>query len=825
MEALNYNYCSKLGSLRIKTRFTISSFVFLLFSFGFHSNCFSQENTAPKANELLWNNIYSQELGAPLPDTKLLTWDEPLDVLMRKGIHRFLDQQTDNSIKLRARYWDRDQSGFEAYDKSVESNRTRLSQIIGAVDERVKPEMLGISTDEPTQVAQMSGYTIYEVRWPALKPITDLTKNALIKQADWTTLTGPVQIEGEGLLLRPKGRCHGYVIVLPDADQTPEQLAGLAPGVAPEAQLSRRLVENGFCVISPVLLSRGTIFSKGIKPNQRTHRDWIYTPAFELGRHPVGYEVQKVSAAVDWCLQDGKEKKKVAVVGYGEGGMIAMYASAVDPRIDAVLISGYFGPRENMWQEPLYRNIWGLLDEFGDAEIATLIAPRKMIVEYSHYPEWERDVPNTGPGKLNTPALTEVESEFNRIDSLISPGFGMRILISDTSSSTLFFGERAITELAAEFGVKSIMDFSDNFPVDTRVDFNFLARQERAVKQMENHTQLLLRNSEYQRDSLVLNSLSFGSKKSYEESADSLRKIFQYEHIGWLDEPLLKDLHPRSRKIYDEEKWVGYDVVIDTWTDVFAWGVLCIPKDIKPGEKRPVVICQHGLEGTPYSTIDTAQSGFHFYKSFTAKLAEQGFITFAPFNLYRGENDFRSIQRKANPLKASLFSIIIPQNSQILNWLETLPFVDKDRIGYYGLSYGGKSAMRIPAIEQRFKLSVCSADFNEWVRINADIHFPTAYMYRGSEYEMPEWDLGHSFNYAEMAYLIAPRSFMVERGHSDNVGIDSWVEYEFLRARRVYDKLGIGDQCVIEYFDGPHTINGKGTFDFLHKELSWPKKE
>ena len=98
-------------------------------------------------------------------------------------------------------------------------------------------------------------------------------------------------------------------------------------------------------------------------------------------------------------------------------------------------------------------------------------------------------------------------------------------------------------------------------------------------------------------------------------------------------------------------------------------------------------------------------------------------------------------------------------------------------------------------------------------------------MYRGSEYEMPEWDLGHSFNYAEMAYLIAPRSFMVERGHSDNVGIDSWVEYEFLRARRVYDKLGIGDQCVIEYFDGPHTINGKGTFDFLHKELSWPKKE
>ena len=724
METRNYRYCNEYKSLRTKARFNRYFLVFLLIFLGVHSKDYAQNNTTPQADELLWNHIYSQEIGAPLPGTKPLTWSEPLDVLMREGIHRFLDQKTENSIKHRARYWNRDQSSSEAYNRSVEPNRNRLSKIIGAVDERAEPEMLGVSTDEPKKVAQMSGYTIYEVRWPALKPITDLTKTALNKQSDWETLNGPVQIEGEGLLLRPKGKCRGYVIVLPDADQTPEQLAGLVQGVPPESQLSRRLVENGFCVISPVLLSRDTLFSKGIKPNQRTHRDWIYTPAFELGRHPVGYEVQKVSAAVDWCLKDGKGKNKIAVAGYGEGGMIAMYAAAVDRRIDAALISGYFGPRQNLWQEPLYRNIWGLLDEFGDAEIATLIAPRRMIVEYSHYPVWERDVPNTGPGKLNTPTLTEVEGEFNRIGALISPDFGMRALISDASASTPFFGERAISELTAEFGVKSMKDISENFPLDSRADFSPLARQERAVKQMENHTQLLLHNSEYQRDSMIFNRLSFDSKKDYEKSADSLRQIFQYEHIGWFDEPLLKDLNPRSRKIYDEEKWVGYDVVIDTWNDVFAWGVLCIPKNLKPGEKRPVVICQHGLEGTPYSTIDTAQSGYHFYKSFTARLAEQGFITFAPFNLYRGENDFRSMQRKANPLKASLYSIIIPQNSQILNWLETLPFVDKDRIGYYGLSYGGKSAMRIPAIEQRFKLSICSGDFNEWVRINADIHFP-----------------------------------------------------------------------------------------------------
>ena len=37
-----------------------------------------------------------------------------------------------------------------------------------------------------------------------------------------------------------------------------------------------------------------------------------------------------------------------------------------------------------------------------------------------------------------------------------------------------------------------------------------------------------------------------------------------------------------------------------------------------------------------------------------------------------------------------------------------------------------------------------------------------------------------------------------------------------------YRELGIGDKTEIEFFDGPHTINGKGTFAFLSKHLNWP---
>ncbi len=246
-----------------------------------------------------------------------------------------------------------------------------------------------------------------------------------------------------------------------------------------------------------------------------------------------------------------------------------------------------------------------------------------------------------------------------------------------------------------------------------------------------------------------------------------------------------------------------------------------MPKDLKAGEKRPVVVCQHGLEGRPQDTIGKA--GYGYYHAFAADLANQGFITFAPQNLYIGGDKFRTLQRKANPLGKTLFSIIVPQHQQIVNWLKTLPNVDGSRIGFYGLSYGGKSAMRIPALVTDYALSICSADFNEWVTKNTSTRAPFSYVWSG-EYEIFEWDLGSTFNYAEMAALIAPRPFMVERGHFDGVGTDEMVGYEFGKVRFLYEaRLKLPGRCAIEWFDGPHSIHAQGTYSFLHKHLKWPE--
>ena len=121
--------------------------------------------------------------------------------------------------------------------------------------------------------------------------------------------------------------------------------------------------------------------------------------AYEVGRHIIGYEVQKVLAGVDWFTRENRDKQMVPIgaFGYGEGGLLALYSGALDSRIQATGVSGYFQSRQHVWQEPVYRDVWGLLAEFGDAELAGLIAPRALIVEASR-----------GPAITGPPAETEV---------------------------------------------------------------------------------------------------------------------------------------------------------------------------------------------------------------------------------------------------------------------------------------------------------------------------------------------------------------------------------------------------------------------------------
>jgi dienelactone hydrolase len=729
----------------------------------------------------------------PLPGAAVLDWTDDISVRIVDEAHRLLDRKTAESVKSREKYWKRDFSSPEAYTKSVEPNRERFKKMIGVVDPRVPVVMERFGDEEnPALVAETEKYRVWQVRWTVLEGVT-----------------------GEGLLLEPKGKPFGRAVVIPDADQTPEQLVGLAPGVPLESQLARACAEVDFLVVVPVLISRACDFSgsRSVRYTNQPHREWVYRQGFEMGRHVIGYEVQKVLAAVDWLKKRAAESDTVGVNGYAEGGLIALYAAAAEPRIEGCVVSGYFGPRERLWDEPIYRNVFGLLREFGDAEIASLIANRPLIVNPGAVPKVDGPPPaatgrsgGAAPGRLCDPSVRSTAEEARRALQLRDEGdFGLMLM-----------HDRRPGAVRLPPGPP---------PKDARKKFDPQARQRRQVEELVNHVQKLERVSSWARDEFMLKKLySTGPEalSKFVEGAKKYREYFRRNVIGWIDDPLVPP-NPKTRKVYDEPKWTGYEVVLDVWPDLHAWGILCVPKDIKAGEKRPVVVCQHGLEGVPRDTVEKNVPGYQYYKAFTAELADRGFVTFAPYNLYRGGDRFRSLQRKANPLGLTLFSIITPQHQQIVNWLGSLPFVDKSRIGFYGLSYGGKTAMRVPALVEGYCLSICSGDFNDWVRKNVSVDFPGSYMYTG-EYEIFEWDLGHTFNYAEMSYLIFPRPFMVERGHHDGVGIDPWVASEYAKTRWLYVNLGQGERTEIEFFNGPHAIHGVGTYQFLAKHLKWPER-
>jgi Dienelactone hydrolase family len=279
------------------------------------------------------------------------------------GVDRFLLREIEAAAKNREKFWKRDFSSPEAYAKSIEPNRKRLAHILGVRDKRVpfkSPDLVG-TVDEPALVGKGKTYTIHAVRWPSFG-----------------------DAHGEGLLLTPtKGKPVADVIAIPDADVTPEQLCGLTKGVKEESQYARRLAESGCRVLVPVLIDR-TYEKRGNA--KMTSREYVYRSAFELGRHVIGYEVQKVLAGVDWFAKEGGDKARIGVIGWGEGGMLALYAGALDTRIKMVCVSGYYGPRERVWEEPIDRNVFGLLERFGDAELAAMIMPRYLHLERGKTP-------------------------------------------------------------------------------------------------------------------------------------------------------------------------------------------------------------------------------------------------------------------------------------------------------------------------------------------------------------------------------------------------------------------------------------------------------
>ncbi len=737
-----------------------------------------------------------------LPNTSLLEKGD-LGTKMVSDIGVWLDIKTKENHTLRNEQFLVNASKIAQDPKALEKKKQTLKSILGIIDSTNKTEDLELleTLNKPALIYENKQYKIFKIRWNVVEGL-----------------------HGEGLLVEPKEKPTAQIIAIPPPDITPESFCGLTNDKT--VSMGKILADLGCRVIVPTIIDRKQGFSNNLDIPRKTNiprREFIYRMAYEMGYQINGLEIQKLLPLINWfSFKD--PTIPIGVAGNGDGAFQALILSFLDNRIQSSWIDGYSLNRNKTWSEPLDRNIWNYLKYFSDAELVSLSKASTLISGFS-YPLYKgalkiENLNQAAPGILTAPTKNLIIEENEILVSFLKAMNSEKKVLFENTSSVL-----TLAQLGAKFisTISNVKSTSINEIPPVNMNFNPEAeeRQQRQFNELISFIQKSWRKSDKVRQTLISKHDSSTVEK-WEKSSEPLRKYFSEEVIGKLPAATLKP-NPRSRIIYENKDFTGYEVALDIHENVFAYGILLVPTKIKAGEKRPVVVCQHGLEGKPTDVCDPDKKT-QYYNSFGAELARKGYIVFAPQNPYLGRDLFRELQRKANPLGLSLFSFIVQQHQITLDWLKTLPFVQPDKIGFYGLSYGGKTAMRVPAILKDYCLSICSGDFNEWVGKNVLVDYHGSYMWT-YEYEMYEFNLGQTFNYAEMAMLIAPRPFMVERGHSDGVGIDEMVGWEYAKVRRFYAFLGIPEKTEIEFFKGGHEINSKDTFAFLKKHLGWPKSD
>jgi hypothetical protein len=226
--------------------------------------------------------LQTLSIAQPFPGTQPLTMEGDLAAQMVSGIDKYLDRVLADAPKNRARCWPRNTSSPDAFLKSIlqtaDTNRVRLREILGVVDKRETVQMRFIApvgtnaSPNSAEISRGPGYRIYEVAWNVFRGV-----------------------QGEGLLLQPDGEPKADIIAVPDCDWTAEQVIGLAPGVPAEQQFARRFAEAGCRVLVPCLIDRSDTFAgnPGVRSVKHSQRDTLWRASYEMGRTPIGYEVQK----------------------------------------------------------------------------------------------------------------------------------------------------------------------------------------------------------------------------------------------------------------------------------------------------------------------------------------------------------------------------------------------------------------------------------------------------------------------------------------------------------------------------------------------------
>ena len=203
---------------------------------------------------------------------------------------------------------------------------------------------------------------------------------------------------------------------------------------------------------------------------------------------------------------------------------------------------------------------------------------------------------------------------------------------------------------------------------------------------------------------------------------------------------------------------------------IFVEGYLLVPKAaVDSKAKYPAVLAMHP---TTNATIDDiAGISGQDTKQFGLALAQQGFIVFCPrcflWQDVSSLNEAVAKHRERHPKTTGMAKMLYDAMRGI-DVLESLPQVDRARIGAIGHSLGAKEALYLAAFDERIKSAAASEGGIGFRSTNWD-----ASWYLGEAIRDPEFPLNHH----QLLGLIAPRPFLIlggETGPGAADGDRSW---------------------------------------------------
>lgn len=229
---------------------------------------------------------------------------------------------------------------------------------------------------------------------------------------------------------------------------------------------------------------------------------------------------------------------------------------------------------------------------------------------------------------------------------------------------------------------------------------------------------------------------------------------------------------------------------------------LLIPKDRK--RKAPAVICLH--RATSLGKDEPAGLGGDETLHYAHELAERGFVCLVPDYPSFGDNDFDVANWQE--LYVSRAMKAVWNNIRAVDLLESLPEVDRDRIGCIGHALGARSALLTAVFDQRIGAVVASGGVTAFahedlVPLAAPRRFPQLGHENGAQAANIPVD------WHEVVAAIAPRPLFVNTPQQDEELDVAGVKEILAAALEVYALLEAADVLAATHPNTPQVFSGE----------------